>query len=206
LGGGSSNAACVLVGLNRLWKLKLSKKELAKIASKIGADVGFFLLNRSMAVGRGAGDELKLLKKPPAPIWHVLVVPKKGLSTRLIYKSWDKAYSERQDVLRRASGEFPLTQAMRDVKILHHSIQNNSIGLLGKSLHNDLERSAEIESSNLLKIKELLLINRCVKGVLVSGSGATVFGVISSRKEAMKLRRDIARLNSKWRVFVAKTY
>ena len=199
LGGGSSNAAAALLGLNRLWRLKLSKEELAKIAVKVGADVSFFLLNKSFAIGTGIGDKLEVLKRPSRPIWHVLITPKEGLSTRLIYESWDKINCK-------GSCKFGLTLALRDVKILHHSIQKNNINLLGKSLHNDLERSAESESRILLKIKGLLSAAQPVKGVLMSGSGATIFGIVHLRKEAREVASQAANLNSSWQIFVVKTY
>lgn len=56
LGGGSSNAAITLKGLNRLWKLDLTDRELYDIGKKIGADVPFFIFNHSFAVGSGRGD------------------------------------------------------------------------------------------------------------------------------------------------------
>lgn len=201
LGGGSSNAACVLLGLNRLWKLGLSRKELMAQGAKIGADVNFFLLDEKLAVGTEKGEKLKALAVSRS-LWHVLVISGKGLSTGEIYGRWDKLHpAGRRD-------KIPLTQAMADVKILHHSIQKKNFSLLGKSLHNDLEESAQSEDSNILKIKELLRF--CARAcVLVSGSGPTVFCVAPSRKEAIRLRRDLMSSNkpdSKCQILVAKTW
>lgn len=197
LAGGSSNAASVLLGLNRLWKLGLSRKELMAIGAKIGADVNFFLLGEKLAVGTGKGEKLKALAAS-GPLWHVLVISGKGLSTGEIYGRWDKLHHGRQ------TEKISLTQVMRDVKILHHSIQKKNFTLLGKSLHNDLEESARSRDSNILKIKELLKSSGC-GGILMSGSGPTVFCVAPSRKEAMRLRRDLM-LRSRQQILVAKTY
>ncbi len=193
LAGGSSNAATVLKGLNILWDLGLSKKQLMEIGAKIGADVNFFLLDAKLAVGTGKGDSLKPLR-PSKPIWHILVNPRKGLSTKEIYGLWDATNR----------GKISLTQALADVRILHHSIRQNNFILLSKSLHNDLEDSARAKNGTIVKINELLTTYGAT-GMLMSGSGPTVFAVMSSRKEAMELSSRLVRLKGNWQFFTART-
>lgn len=198
LGGGSSNAAVVLGGLNRLWGLKLGKKSLMKIGKKLGADVNFFLLGARFATAVGIGDKLKPLDIKRR-LWHVLVAPKKSLSTKEIYASRDALNAAK------SSHKIILTAAMADVKILHHSIQKNDLILLGKSLHNDLELAARARYNIILIIKEML--KSCgSKGILMSGSGPAVFGIVPSGREAMRIRQELLGLRKGWQIIAAKTW
>ena len=88
LGGGSSNAAAVFSGLNRLWGLNLPLKKLTELAVDIGADVPFFLRNCSFAIGSNIGDAIKPVNSK-INLWHVVVVPRIKVSTPLIYRKWD---------------------------------------------------------------------------------------------------------------------
>jgi 4-diphosphocytidyl-2-C-methyl-D-erythritol kinase len=82
MGGGSSDAASTLLALNRLWKLKLTKLQLAQIGLKLGADVPFFI-HGSNAWVEGIGDQITPIELPKA---HFLVVkPASGLSTQAIF-------------------------------------------------------------------------------------------------------------------------
>ncbi|PKM93039.1 MAG: 4-(cytidine 5'-diphospho)-2-C-methyl-D-erythritol kinase [Elusimicrobia bacterium HGW-Elusimicrobia-4] len=83
LGGGSSDAAAVLRGLNKLWNLELTKNQLAKIGKKIGADVPFFLYG-GRCLGEGIGDKLTPLKIRKTE-WYVLVNPPFEISTKNVY-------------------------------------------------------------------------------------------------------------------------
>ncbi|MEP7205382.1 MAG: 4-(cytidine 5'-diphospho)-2-C-methyl-D-erythritol kinase [Casimicrobiaceae bacterium] len=84
LGGGSSDAASVLLGLNRLWGLGLDRAELAKVGAKLGADVPFFL-GVGPALARGIGDELRPVTVPHA--WFALVIPPVHVATASIFSS-----------------------------------------------------------------------------------------------------------------------
>jgi 4-diphosphocytidyl-2-C-methyl-D-erythritol kinase len=84
LGGGSSDAATVLLVLNRLWKLDLPRKKIEQIALRLGADVPFFVFGES-AVGEGLGERLRALPLPAA--WYLVVVPQVAVSTREIFSA-----------------------------------------------------------------------------------------------------------------------
>jgi 4-diphosphocytidyl-2-C-methyl-D-erythritol kinase len=194
LAGGSSNAAVTLFGLNRLWKLGLSRKELMKLGVKLGADVNFFLSGERFAVGKGRGEVTSPLNVKRA-LWHVLVNPGKGLSTKAIYEYWDNMYPK---------ARFALTAALADVKIINQSIRSNDLTLLAKSLHNDLEQPAQAKDNIILRIKRSL--ESCgAECVLMSGSGSTVFCIMPSRKEAMRVRQELSRLRNGWQIFVVRT-
>ncbi|MFH0947850.1 MAG: 4-(cytidine 5'-diphospho)-2-C-methyl-D-erythritol kinase [Elusimicrobiota bacterium] len=96
LGGGSSDAAAVLIGLNKLWNLKLHKNQLAKIGKKIGADVPFFTYGGGRCLGEGIGDKLTPLKVRKTE-WYVLVIPPYQISTKFVYSRL--AETKKSDIL-----------------------------------------------------------------------------------------------------------
>ncbi|HUP30280.1 MAG TPA: 4-(cytidine 5'-diphospho)-2-C-methyl-D-erythritol kinase [Usitatibacter sp.] len=82
LGGGSSDAATVLMGLDRLWNTGFGPEALAELAVALGADVPFFL-HGGAAWGQGVGDELRPIELPPR--WYVVLVPSTGVPTKEIF-------------------------------------------------------------------------------------------------------------------------
>lgn len=84
LGGGSSDAATVLLVLNKLWRLGLSRERLMQLALPIGADVPFFVYGRN-ALGEGIGERLQPLDLPPA--WYLVLTPQVSVSTRETFES-----------------------------------------------------------------------------------------------------------------------
>jgi len=84
MGGGSSDAASVLLALNRLWNLRLKRARLQEMGAKLGADVPFFLFGRS-ALGEGIGEKLTPLDLPPA--WYLVLAPQVTVSTKEIFAS-----------------------------------------------------------------------------------------------------------------------
>jgi len=192
MGGGSSNAATVLVGLNKLWHLRLTKAKLVKYAAKIGADVPFFVYDYHFARGLGRGDVIKPLNRlKHLQLWHVLVVPKIKVATASVYKKWD--------FLKKAG----LTKPLSNGKIFPSALLMNDRLLIGKSLFNSLE------DITLRSYPEVNSIKRALTAlgaelVLMSGSGPTVFGIVSSRKQAFDYIQKLHGRTS-WQVFVART-
>ncbi|MEK6245016.1 MAG: 4-(cytidine 5'-diphospho)-2-C-methyl-D-erythritol kinase [Pseudomonadota bacterium] len=82
LGGGSSDAATVLLVLNRFWKLNLKRKELMELGVRLGADVPVFVYGRS-ALGEGVGERLEALDLGPA--WYLVLTPQVPVSTKEIF-------------------------------------------------------------------------------------------------------------------------
>ena len=188
LGGGSSNAATVLLGLNRLWKLRLSRPRLLRLAAEIGSDVPFFILETTLAVGRGRGERLTPVQGPRRKIWFCLVTPAFGISTKEAYGAW------------RAS----LTPPKTDVKMLLHSIRRGSSQMLAPLLFNSLETALNKRVRSISKIKRELLRTGAL-GCLLSGSGSTVFGVYASKSGAFKAARFLKR-HKGWKVFAVATH
>ena len=184
LAGGSSNAASVLLGLNRLWGLNLSKKRLISYAKQLGSDVPFFLANASFALGKSRGDDIKAVKGIKIKLWHILAVPKTKVSTKTIYRGLDKI------------ADFSvtgLTKAASNVKILIRALKESKVPMQGERLFNRLEGATFGLYPQVERLKNKMR-DLGVKAVLMSGSGPAVFGIVSSRKEAEAICRKLYRL------------
>ncbi len=173
LGGGSSDAAAVLRGLNKLWALNLDQKELLTIARKIGADVPFFVTDYNIAIGKARGDRLTPLAIE-SKFWILLLKPNISVSTKQAYQGL-------------SSG---LTRTKNDVKLLIHALKNKRMELIEKTLFNRLETVVFKEFKQLKKIKQMISA-RGVRAVLMSGSGSVIFGLLNNRKEGIKLKQEL---------------
>lgn len=158
LGGGSSDAAAVLRGLNKLWNLQLSIDELAQLGAEIGSDVSFCVYGGT-ALAKGKGEVITPLPAPPK-CWVVLAKPSIGVSTGEIYKK-----------LELENLEHPDTQVMLE------AINTSNYEKMCRNLSNVLE------SVTLNLHPEVKQIKRDMKrfgadAVLMSGSGPTVFALV----------------------------
>lgn len=190
LGGGSSNAACVLSGLNKIWGLNLSFSKLIELAKKLGSDVPFFIYDCSFAQGEGRGDRISPLEiREEVRLWHVLVVPKISVLTSQIYQAWDR-FSQ-------------LTRPKYDVKIFILGLNKNDFSLISKTLFNSLEPVTFRLYPELMALKKKLK-KLGLKSILMSGSGPAIFGVFSSRKEAVNFS-ELLKKNNSLQLFVTRT-
>lgn len=185
LAGGSSNAATVLMGLNRLWKLGLSRRRLANLAGTIGSDITFFLYNTPFALGQGRGERIKPLRVDKK-LWHVLVVPHVKLLTRDVFGAF----------------KLGLTNQKGSVNILIRHLKKSDLNVLSCLLTNDLEPVAMRLCPRLKKIKRRFQMFGADR-VLLSGSGPSIYALIDSKKEAQKLARKLTGNNN--RVYIART-
>lgn len=184
LGGGSSDAAATLWGLNQLWGLRWPTKRLAELGAQLGADVPFFLLGgRALATGRG--DILKPL--PPAlALALVLVNPNFALSTREVYNR----------VPPNLVGDDSRSGAMVS------ALAARSVSRVAANLYNSLERIVEPTYPAIARIKSALL-GAGALGAVMSGSGPTVVGVARSLDHAKQIR---ARLTTgAWSCWAVRT-
>ncbi|MBN1914170.1 MAG: 4-(cytidine 5'-diphospho)-2-C-methyl-D-erythritol kinase [Candidatus Omnitrophica bacterium] len=207
LGGGSSNAAAVLLGLNRLWSLGLSRIRLARIAKDIGSDVPFFIYDTTFAQGRGRGESISALNSlKKVRLWHVLVVPRVKVSTPMVYKNWDKIKKDHQRAFKLdPEGQRErLTKAKYGVNILSLGLKNKDLSLVSRGLFNNLEQATIGLYPQVRKIKETLK-KMGAQAVLMSGSGPAVFDIVYSKKEAIFFSRQIRRKNRSWQIFVTRT-
>ena len=188
LAGGSSNAAAALVGLNRLWKLKLSRAKLVSYAKRLGSDVAFFLHDVPFALGTGRGEVIKPLTFR-AKLWHFLIVPKAPLLTKDVYGCYVKARAR-------------LTKPDGDVNIILRSLKKNDPAGVGAGLFNDLQAPILMLKPHLGKLKARVA-KQGVLGVSFSGSGPSVFAVVGAKTDAEKLKKSFCKLYSQ--VFVVST-
>jgi len=162
LGGGSTDAAAVLLGLNRMWKLHLSVLQLERLALQLGADVPFFIRAKP-ARARGIGEKLCLLPKFRRR-WIVLAYPGFSVATAWVY------------------GKLPrkLTKVGVNTSIV---TLLESLDKLHKLLVNDLEQVTLRRYPEIARVKSMLSLAGAA-GVLMSGSGSSVFGVFESKRLA----------------------
>jgi len=179
LGGGSSNAATTLKGLNKLLDLQLNKKELMAEGVKLGADVPFFIF-AAPAWATGIGDVLQTVPTLPK-VCYVLVNPGVAVSTASVYQNLRLTSP---DEVSKLPG-FPST-----------------VPELAAFLHNDLEQVTIGRHPQLAAIKARLC-DLGAAGALMSGSGPTLFGVFASEEVAEEARKVLA-TESSWRVFLAR--
>jgi 4-diphosphocytidyl-2-C-methyl-D-erythritol kinase len=169
LGGGSSDAAATLIGLNRLLKLRLSAAKLEKIARSVGADVPFFIRARP-ARARGIGERLQPIRKLTR-FWVVIVYPGFAVSTAWVFKSFSST----------------LTKPPLNTSILSSL---KSLEKLAGLLHNDLE-SVTLKRYPRLRLIKARLLHEGAAGGLMSGSGSSVFGVFASQRQAARALRRL---------------
>ncbi|MDD3840264.1 MAG: 4-(cytidine 5'-diphospho)-2-C-methyl-D-erythritol kinase [Clostridia bacterium] len=165
MAGGSTDAAAVIKGLNRLWNLNMDMDEMMRIGAEIGADVPFCILGGT-ALARGIGDILTTIEFP-CKVWIVMVKPSFGISTAQVYGNLDL-----NNVYRR-----PDTDGM--IKCLK-SCNIKSIGL---KLFNVLETVTVNLYPALNDVKEDIFKYGC-EGTVMTGSGPTVYGIFSSWSRA----------------------
>jgi 4-diphosphocytidyl-2-C-methyl-D-erythritol kinase len=174
LGGGSSDAAAVLVGLNRLWRLRLPPARLLELAATLGSDVPFFLIG-GLALAFGRGEELYPLVDPgPQPL--VLVVPVEGVSTADAYGWLASARSAR--------GGGPAGRPC-DAAGYHDMVS-------GVGGVNDLQSPVEAAHPAIREAREQLTAAGAHLARM-SGSGSALFGLFRSLPAARRAARALSR-------------
>lgn len=163
LGGGSSDAAMTLLGLNRLHDFKLSVDSMHELAASLGSDIPFFLTTgASRCTGRG--ERIEPVPSPPA-MSVLLLKPSFSIPTPDAYGRWKQSL------------ELP-----------GMSYSSQEIG--GVSLSNDLERPVFEKHRFLAELKQWLLARRETAAALMSGSGSTVFAVLHDGADAETLAKS----------------
>ncbi len=173
LGGGSSDAAAVLIGLNKLLEIGYSDKKLMEIGCTLGADVPFFIFKET-AVAEGIGEKLTLLPNVPK-CWILLINPGIHISTAWVYQS------------------LPLTKT-RELNRIPEFFE--SIEQVASILSNDLE-AVTISAFPIIAEIKSRMINLGAIGSMMSGSGPTVFGIFKDFESAEVARYNITK-GSNW--------
>ncbi|MCW8859412.1 MAG: 4-(cytidine 5'-diphospho)-2-C-methyl-D-erythritol kinase [Deltaproteobacteria bacterium] len=177
LGGGSSDAATVLLGLNEMLELDLTNTQLQLLGGQLGADVPFFVFQQP-AWATGIGTQLELLPGLPQVV-YLLINPKISVSTAEVYRSLE------------------LTKGGELANLPRFSVVTRAD--LCAALHNDLESVALRRYPQIAEIKQRLLAEGAL-GALMSGSGATVFGVFADFAAASAVGEILAAETDWWMV------
>lgn len=185
MGGGSSNAATVLVGLNEMLKINLSKDKLMKIGLRFGADVPFFIYGAS-AIARGIGENISKIKKmPKLPL--VVVSPNIMVPTKWVYEKYAAANDNRP--ARPLTGEIPNQFSTKKTIV--------------KYLNNDLEKVTAEKFPVVNEIKAILKKTGAMASQM-TGSGPTVFGIYATKEQAELACKKIRIKMADCKVFLAE--
>ncbi len=182
LGGGSSDAATVMLALNRLWQLDVPRQTLQDWALSLGADVPFFIYGRT-AMATGVGEQLQPLSLPPA--WYVVVEPGVHVPTPEIFR--DKGLTRDSEMI--IISGFPALDII-------------------KRFENDARNDLESVACRLYpQVAQAVQVLQQFGAARMSGSGACVFvsldGPDRARQVVEEVKEFIAAQNSAWRVWSA---
>lgn len=171
LGGGSSDAAGALLGLNKVYESVLPQQEVVALAAGLGSDVPLFLAGAPGCLMRGRGEVLAPV--PIAPFWAVVVKPSFGVSTAWAYANCTPA----------SGGPGP--------DDLLSALASGNIERASMLLHNDLEQPAIAAHPEIARIKQALL-DAGTMGAMMTGSGSAVFGFAPDQGRAEAIAVQMA--------------
>ncbi len=187
LAGGSANAAAVLVGMNRLFELGLTEKELMERGVKLGADVPYCVM-RGTALAEGIGEKLTAL--PPLPKCYILIAkPAISVSTKTVYEKLDSHEIE----------DHP------DIDAILNALAQGNLEKAASSMGNVLERVTAEDYPIIDEIKQVMLDEGAL-GAMMSGSGPTVFGIFNDRRMGKQAQKKIWHKNLTKQVYLVNVH
>lgn len=185
LGGGSADAAAMLVGLNRFWDLRLTQDELLKIGATLGSDVPF-LLQGGTARGTGRG-EILTYGKSPDPHWLLLVKPQVSVSTAVAYS--------------RFNGKSIATKQTIDT--VHKHLEHNNLKSAFLASANTFEELLFPDHEELFICKDFFTSRGYP--TIMTGSGPTMVVLLDKPMEALQLQEEIKAVGHDWLSLITKT-
>ena len=187
LAGGSSDAASVLYGMNKLFDLELSEEQLMERGVKIGADVPYCIM-RGTALAEGIGE--KLTKLSPMPFCHIVIAkPPINVSTKLVYDNLDVS----EDI------KHP------DIDEIIRAIEDKDVARVARNMGNVLE-SVTIPLYPIIdKIKQDMLEHGAVNSMM-SGSGPTVFGIFNDEHTASECMNYLKKQKDAKQVYITEVF
>ncbi|MCX7922761.1 MAG: 4-(cytidine 5'-diphospho)-2-C-methyl-D-erythritol kinase [Clostridia bacterium] len=184
LAGGSTDAAAVMKGMNRLFSLGISQTELMALGKQIGADVPYCIKGGTM-LAEGLGEILTELN--PLQCLHiVLIKPKIGVSTAWVYKNLN----------------LDIITDRPDTEMLIKAVQDNKISVLAENMKNVLETVTLTKYAVIKEIKDRLVEHGAV-GSMMSGSGPSVFGIFKDKQSAEHAYKML--VDDRWDCFLTQT-
>jgi 4-diphosphocytidyl-2-C-methyl-D-erythritol kinase len=186
LAGGSADAAAVLVGMNLMWKLGLTQSELRELAAQLGSDIPF-CISGGTALATGRGEQLAPL--PSVDFLYAVLAKHRnvGISTPWAYKTYRQQFSSSY-----VSDQDSLLQRRQRVHsggIVNAIGQRNGVQI-GQLLHNDLEKVVLPAYPQVEWLRQTLSEFDTL-GVMMSGSGSTVFALVESKAQAEQVRQQL---------------
>ncbi len=178
LGGGSSNAATVIKALCEKWNLNLCNQNIKQLAASLGADIPFFLYGGSIARCRGIGEIVEPLEMDLQQ-YFILVNPGISINTAGVY------------------GKIKVPQTPNEPNDLLYACSRGDTNKMGKMLFNRLEEAVLGEYTQVGMIKDELRASG-VQGVLMSGSGSSVFAVIDNEAEGDRIVHQLREKHPEW--------
>ncbi len=183
LGGGSSNAASIILGLNLILGLGLNKNELYRLGTKLGSDVNFFLAESSFSLISGRGEKVVPLGINNK-FKHFIIWPGINVSTKKVY-----------DITR-----VKLTKFFNNANILKYGLKKKDAFLIKKGIYNALETRSFSVSKKLETAKDILFKNKISSKL--TGSGGAFYTVFSR----MSLDKVKNLLPKEWSIFETETF
>ena len=205
LGGGSANAATVLLGLQKMHRTPFSHKKLLQIAGTLGSDVPFFVMEKPWAFGTGRGEQIESLSLPLSiSLWHLVIWPSFPIPTKEIYQALRQAglpIARLPD----GQGQAGLTVKKPDVRLLCTALKGTDLLKVSDLLFNALEPTVEVLYPAIRHVKAMIQTQKGLLRPFVSGSGSSVVALSFSREDAEQAAAQIRRQEPGWLVFVAQT-
>ena len=189
LGGGSSDAASVLKGLNKLWKINFNNEKLLEIGKKVGSDVPFFIFGRRGII-EGCGEIVRDVNCKTI-FKYLLLIPPFQVKTEEIYRELDRE-EEYGD----------LTEGKKKIKILLAAMEKNNIKEMENIMMNRLEKPCFNFKKEIKEVREEI---EKITGrkFFLSGSGGTLFSILYSEEEVEKVRH--LPFLKEWKVFCVRS-
>ena len=185
LGGGSADAAAMLVGLNRFWDLRLTQEELLQIGATLGSDVPF-LLQGGTARGTGRG-EILTYGKSPDPHWLLLVKPKVSVSTAAAYSRFTNTS----------------VATKQTIDSVQQHLENNDLKSAFLTSANTFEELLFPDHEELVICKEFFTSRGYP--TIMTGSGPTMVVLLDKPMEALQLQEEIKAAGHDWLSLITKT-
>ena len=189
MAGGSSDAAAVLFGMNKMYGLMLSMQELMDRGVKLGADVPYCIM-RGTALAEGIGE--KLTRLPAMPKCHILIAkPPINVSTKFVYENLHANDLKPED--------HP------NVDIQMEALEEGNLEKLVANMGNVLERVTVPEYPVINEIKQMMMDTGAI-GSMMSGSGPTVFGIFTSYVQAQEAYKKIRQSGLSKQIYLTTPY
>jgi len=170
MAGGSANSASILVGINKLFALNLSNKDLREIGEELGMDVPFCIQNGT-ALAYHKGEKVTPLSPINPPLWIIIINPGFEIPTKWAYNNLNLEW---------------LKKEKNNTKGMLNALKEGELPGIAKNLFNSFEGLIIKKYPEIGKIKDRLIEGGAL-GALMSGSGPTVFGIAQNKEQALKI-------------------